>query len=124
MSTKNEMFPSFKGTEWSLVPVIGKKIKANNDFITKHRGMSLYLCRFEFTSGEFGQTFSLLFYARNTRSLEQKVDKYLRGYYPDTRAEIDGRKYLYCGGAVMVEFDSWTEIMNAQQLINEFLAIA
>lgn len=27
MSTKIEMFPSFKGTEWSLGPVIGKKIK-------------------------------------------------------------------------------------------------
>lgn len=98
-------------------------MKANNNLITKHRGMTLYLCCFEFTSGEYGQVFNLLFYARNIESLERKVGKYLRGYYPDTRAETDGRKYLYCGGGVMVEFNSWTEITTTQQLINEFLTI-
>jgi len=98
-------------------------MKENDNPVTKHRGKSLYLCRFEFTSGDFGQLFNLLFYARNTTSLERKVDKYLRGYYPDTRAENDGRKYLYCGGSVMVKFDSWTEIITAQQLINELLVI-
>lgn len=54
----------------------------NNDLITKHRGMALYLCHFEFTSGEYGQNFNLLFYARNTKSLKRKVDRYLRDYLP------------------------------------------
>jgi len=96
-----------------------------NDLIPKHRGMALYRCVFEFTSGDFGQSFGLLFYARNTLCLERKVHKYLRNYYPDTLSQTDDhRNYLYCGGAVRVKFDSWVEITNLQQLINEFLAVA
>lgn len=96
-------------------------MKANDNPSTKRRGMTLYLCEFEFSSGEYGQIFNLLFYAKNTDSLERKVDRYLRNYYPDGLDKVDGYNYSYCGGEVMVEFVRRTEISTAQQLIDVLL---
>lgn len=84
--------------------------------------MKLYLARFEFISGEYGQNFSCLFYAKTPENLEKKIDRYLRGYYGrEGFHEVDGDTYYYHSGEVAVKNSGWEEVEDMQQIINDLL---
>lgn len=86
------------------------------------KNKKLYLATFELMSGQYGQLFNLLFYARNERSLEKKIHKYLKNYY-DTgnNTKIEGDVYYYLDGEGSVENHGWQEIKDMQQIIDKLL---
>ena len=86
------------------------------------KNKKLYLATFELTSGQYGQLFNLLFYARDEKILEKKIHKYLKNYYDiGNNTKIEGDVYYYLDGEVTVENHGWQEIKDMKQIINRLL---
>lgn len=85
-------------------------------------GTKLYLATFELTSGQYGQFFYQAFYARNKKSLENHIHKYLKNYYDKgNNTNIEGDVYYYFYGEVSVKNHGWEEITDMQQIIDKLL---
>ena len=85
-------------------------------------GKKLYLPTFELISGQYGQIFYQAFYARNEKTLENKIHKYLKNYYDKgNNTSIKGRTYYYLDGEVAVKNHGWKEITSFEQLVNKLL---
>lgn len=86
------------------------------------KSKKLYLAIFELMSEQYGQLFNLLFYARDEKSLEKKIHKYLKNYYDaGNNTSIEGNVYYYLDGDVSVENHGWQEIKDMQQIIDKLL---
>jgi hypothetical protein len=82
-------------------------------------GKKLYLSTFELFSGQYGQIFYQAFYARDKKSLENQIHKYLKNYYDKgNNTSIEGKTYY---GEVAVEDHGWEEITSFEQLVNKLL---
>lgn len=82
----------------------------------------LYLATFELTSGQYGQLFNLLFYARDEKSLGKKIHKYLKNCYDKgNNTSTDKNVYYYFDGEVSVENHGWEEITDMQRIIDKLL---
>jgi hypothetical protein len=85
-------------------------------------GKKLYLSTFELTSGQYGQMFYQAFYARNKKSSENQIHKYLKNYYDKgNNTSIEGKTYYYFDGEVAVEDHGWEEITSFEQLVKKLL---
>jgi hypothetical protein len=85
-------------------------------------GKKLYLATFELSSGQYGQLFYQAFYARNQKSLQNKIHRYLKNYYDkDNNTSIEGKTYYYFDGEVAVENHGWEEITDYKQIIERLL---
>jgi hypothetical protein len=90
--------------------------------VTTSNGKKLYLATFELISGQYGQFFYQAFYARNQKSLENQIHKYLKNYYDKgNNTSIEEKTYYYFNGEVTVKNHGWEEIKNFNQLINKLL---
>jgi len=68
-------------------------VMCNKNVLTRN-GQKLYLATFELISGQYGQMFYQAFYARNKRSLESQIHKYLKNYYGrGNNTKIEGQTY-------------------------------
>ena len=95
-------------------------MRPSNDLALKNK--KLYLATFELMSGQYGQLFNLLFYARDEKILEKKIHKYLKNYYDiGNNTKIEGDVYYYLDGEVTVENHGWQEIKDMKQIINRLL---
>ena len=65
-----------------------------------------FLCTLEFSSGEHGVPFYHIVNARNIKSAENKIGKWLKRFYENEFYEKDGSTYYYLGGEVAVELES------------------
>jgi len=93
----------------------------NRNIITPS-GKKLYLATFELISGQYGQMFYQAFYARNKKSLENQIHKYLKNYYDKgNNTSIEGNFYCCFNGEVAVKKHGWEEIKNFKQLIDKLL---
>jgi hypothetical protein len=85
-------------------------------------GKKLYLVTFELISGQYGQMFYQAFYAKNKKSLENQIHKYLKNYYDKgNNTSIEESFYYYFNGEVAVKKHGWEEIKNFKQLINKLI---
>lgn len=90
--------------------------------IITSNGKRLYLATFEFVSGVYGQIFEKTFYAKNKKSLEIKIHKYLNEYYgTGNTSKIDENVYYYFDGEVAVKKHGWEEITGFEQLVNKLI---
>ena len=90
--------------------------------VTTSNNERLYLATFEFISGEYGQPFKKIFYARDAEHLETEIDKYFVDYYGSGNlSEINRRTYFYFDGEVAVRKHGWDEITDLKQLVNKLL---
>ena len=97
-------------------------IPAKSDSVTTSNGKYLYLATFELTSGQYGQPFVKTFYAKNEKSLEQNIHKYLLAYYGDGNvSEVKNDVYYYFDGEVVVKDLGWQKVTNLKQLVNKLL---
>lgn len=67
--------------------------------------MKEFLCTLEFRTGEYGVPFYHIVKAANFKSAENKIQKWLKQFYPGQFDERDGNTYYYLGGEVAVEID-------------------
>ncbi|MEW6002520.1 MAG: hypothetical protein AB1638_07750 [Nitrospirota bacterium] len=82
----------------------------------------LYLTTFELFSGQYGQIFYKAFYAKNEKSLENQIHKYLKNYYDKgNNTGIEGKTYYYFDGEVAVKNHGWEEITELRELVNKLL---
>ena len=82
----------------------------------------LYFANFEFISGEYGQPFVKLFYAKGVRNLRKQIHEYLIDYYgAGNTSEIDENYYFYRFGEVAVKQYGWEEITDLRQLADRLL---
>ena len=92
------------------------------DSVTTATGKKLYLATFELTSGQYGQPFVKAFYAKNEKSLEKEIHKYLLAYYGDGNvSEVKHDVYYYFDGEVAVKDLGWQEVTSFKQLVNKLL---
>ena len=97
-------------------------IPAISDSVTTSNGKKLYLATFELTSGQYGQPFVKAFYAKNEKSLEKEIHKYLLAYYGDGNvSEVKHDVYYYFDGEVAVKDLGWQEVTNFKQIVNKLL---
>ena len=90
--------------------------------VTISKDRKLYLATFELISGQYGQIFYQAFYARNKKSLENQIHKYLKNYYDKgNNTSIEEKTYYYFDGEVAVEDHGWEEITDFKQLVNKLL---
>jgi hypothetical protein len=62
------------------------------------------------------------FYARNKKSSENQIHKYLKNYYDKgNNTSIEGKTYYYFDGEVAVEDHGWEEITSFEQLVKKLL---
>ena len=93
---------------------------AKSDPVTTSNGKKLYLATFELVSGEYGQPFAKAFYAKDEKSLEQEIHKYLLAYYGDGNvSEVKNDIYYYFNGEVTVKDYGWQRITSFKQLVNK-----
>lgn len=82
-------------------------------------GKKLYLATFELFSGQYGQIFYKVFYAKNEKTLQKEVHKYLLDYYGEGNVtKKEKNVYFYFDGEVSVEQHGWEEITDFQQIVN------
>jgi hypothetical protein len=85
-------------------------------------GKKLYLATFELFSGQYGQIFYKVFYAKNEKILQKEVHKYLLDYYGEGNVtKIEKNIYFYFEGEVSGEQHGWEEIKNFRQLIRKLM---
>jgi len=93
----------------------------NRNILTSN-GKKLYLATFELISGQYGQIFYQAFYARNQKSLENQIHKYLKNYYDKgNNTGIEEKIYYYFDGEVGVKNHGWEKITSFDQLVNKLL---
>ena len=94
----------------------------NNNSITTSNGKKLYLATFELVSGEYGQPFVKTFYAKDEKSLEQEIHKYLFAYYgKGNTLKVENDIYYYFNGEVIVKDYGWQRITSFKQLVGKLL---
>jgi len=85
-------------------------------------GKKLYLATFELNSRQYGQIFYKAFYAKNEKSLNNQIHKYLKNYYDKgNNTSIEGKTYYYFDGEVSVKNYGWEEITDLKQLVEKLL---
>ncbi|MEW6409747.1 MAG: hypothetical protein AB1488_06500 [Nitrospirota bacterium] len=85
-------------------------------------GKKLYLATFEFISGEYGQIFEKVFYAKDEENLKDKIHRYFIDYDGiRNTSEIDGNVYYYWHGEIAVKQDGWEKITSFKQLVNKLI---
>lgn len=82
----------------------------------------LYLATLEFICGEYGQIFEKAFYAKDEKTLEEKIYKYLIEYYgKGNTSKIERGAYYYLNDEVAVKNHGWEEITDIKQLVDKLL---
>ncbi len=90
--------------------------------IAAFKNKKLYIATFELISGQYGQIFYTAFYAKNEKSLNTQIHRYLKNYYDkENNTSIEGDVYYYFNDGVAVKNHGWEEIINTKQLINKLL---
>ncbi|OGW62136.1 MAG: hypothetical protein A2Y48_04530 [Nitrospirae bacterium RIFCSPLOW2_12_42_9] len=90
--------------------------------LTIVKGERLFLATFELFSGQYGQIFHKVFYAKSEKNLKKEVHKYLFDYYGEGNVTgIEKNIHYYFDGEVVVKQHGWEEITGFEQLVNKLL---